>query len=238
MNTKSPITINLNVDWRVLIILVLIASILFVVYSAATAQSTPPSTNDASLEPVQNLPEPAPVVPPVPPEQQDGDLVPTTNGEWIPRDSLGVTTSSLPQPAEAVTSGAGGRRVYLTHANYATNQVLTACASGYHMASMWEIYDISNLIYNYTHSAAEKKSDSGYGPPSYWNGWVRTGNDSSTSSTTGTGNCSNWSSTSASAYGVSVRLSRTWETAPGDLGPWDATSFSCSLIGPVWCMEN
>ena len=132
----------------------------------------------------------------------------------------------------------GGRHFYVTAANYAITEVKTACANGYHMASLWELYDVSNLIYDYDHPAARVLADSGYGPPSYWNGWVRTGYSSSSSNTTGTGNCFNWNSNDGSYYGAAVRLSRTWETAPGDMGPWDATSFPCNYTGPVWCVGD
>jgi hypothetical protein len=138
-------------------------------------------------------------------------------------------------PAAWIPSGAG-RHFYLTDVSYRTDQVLTACAAGYHMASLWEILDVSNLVYDYNHPAAHRKADSGYGPPSYWHGWVRTGWASSGSATTGEGNCSNWSSTSSTLHGVSVRLSRAWETAPGDISAWDANTFTCSIAGPVWCV--
>jgi hypothetical protein len=161
-------------------------------------------------------------------------LVMLLSGSIAPENPVsaqtGVAATFFPQ--------GGGRHFYLTAANYATNRVRTACASGYHMASLWELYDVSNLVYDYGHPAAYTKADSGYGPPSYWYGWVRTGYDSSSSSTTGTGNCNNWSNTSSSVYGVSVRLSRTWETASGDIGPWDATSFTCNYTGPVWCVGD
>ena len=126
----------------------------------------------------------------------------------------------------------------MTDANYFTDQALTACASGYHMASLWEILDVSNLTYDYDHPAAHTKTDSGFGPPSFWHGWVRTGQSSSGSSTTGSGNCLNWSTRSGSSNGVSVRLSRTWETAPGDIFTWDANTFACSIPGPVWCVGD
>lgn len=132
----------------------------------------------------------------------------------------------------------GGRHFYLTEANHAIDEVLTACASGYHMASLWEILDVSNLTYDYDHPAAHTKADSGHGPPSYWYGWVRTGFFSSGSTTAGTGNCQNWSDTTAANSGVSVRLSRTWESAPGDISTWDATSFTCNFSGPVWCVGD
>jgi hypothetical protein len=105
------------------------------------------------------------------------------------------------------------RHFYLTSANYSTNQALTACAAGYHMASLWEILNVSKLVYDYDHLSAKKLDDSGWGPPSGWNGWVRTGYISSGDNIAGNGNCRNWSSVSSGDYGVSVRLSRYWEMA-------------------------
>jgi hypothetical protein len=131
-----------------------------------------------------------------------------------------------------------GRHIYLTNTSYATNHTLTACAVGYHMASLWEMLDVSNMIYDNTHPAAYNKADSGYGPPSNWYGWVRTGFNSSNSITTGSGNCNTWTSISTGDYGVSVRLSNTWEAAPGDIVTWDATSFTCNYTGPVWCVGD
>jgi hypothetical protein len=149
-----------------------------------------------------------------------------------------ATNTSMPDSAAAYLPHSAGRHFYLTSANYATNQVKTVCAAGYHMASLWEILDVSNLVYDYDHPAAYNKADSGYGPPSNWYGWVRTGYDSSGSTTTGAGNCLNWTSTSSPNNGVSVRLSDTWETAPGDIFTWDATSFGCGFTGPVWCVGS
>jgi hypothetical protein len=136
-----------------------------------------------------------------------------------------------------LTQGAG-RHFYQTQATYATDEILTACASGYHTASLWEILDVSNMVYAYNHPDALVRADSGQGPPSGWYGWVRTGWNASTSATAGTGNCNNWTSTSSSDSGVAIRLSRTWETAPGDIGPWDATSFPCNSLGVVWCVGD
>ncbi|MHB8788977.1 MAG: hypothetical protein ACYDBT_03765 [Desulfobulbaceae bacterium] len=137
-----------------------------------------------------------------------------------------------------INAQSGGRYFYLTDQSYSPNQGLTACSAGYHMASLWEILDVSSLIYDYGNPAAHTRADSGYGPPSNWYGWVRTGYDSSGSSTTGRGNCLNWTSNDAANYGVSVRLSSSWETAPGDIFTWDATSFTCNLVGPVWCVGD
>lgn len=155
----------------------------------------------------------------------------------------GAAVTKHPESAQAAVATTyiprgAGRHFYVSSSNYPTTTVKTACASGYHMASLWELYDVSNLTYDYDHPAARTQADSGYGPPSYWYGWVRTGYNSSGDSTTGTGNCLNWSNTDSGYYGVSVRLSRTWETAPGDMGPWDATSFPCNSTGPVWCVGD
>ena len=147
-----------------------------------------------------------------------------------------VTSQSETDPSYFPLSS--GRHFYVTSTNYYPDEVKTACSTGYHMASLWEILDVSNLTYDYDHPAAKTKADSGFGPPSNWYGWVRTGYDSSSSSTTGTGNCNNWTSRLDTVYGVSVRLSNSWETAPGDIFTWDATSFTCNYVGPVWCIGD
>ncbi len=239
MKSKDTLVIDLTVNWRMLVFLGAVVLLSILAYSGVIAQNgNPPSTNDAAMAPIADEPQAVVVTVPNSPEGQDGNLVYTTNGEWVPRDSIGATSMSSLNSAEIQTTSGGMRHVYLTKNSYNTNQVRTACASGYHTASLWELYDVSNLIYDYSHPAAYTKADSGYGPPAYWYGWVRTGYDSSSSSTIGTGNCTNWTSTSNTVYGVSVRLSRTWETAPGDIGPWDATSLTCDYTGPVWCVGN
>jgi hypothetical protein len=238
MKSKNELIINLNVDWRMLAVLLVTAGLLIFAYSAVSAQSDEPlTTNSVQAEPAESVAQPPPVTAPDPSQAQEGDLL-TTNGEWVSSDSVGAAPSSEATAAGIGAQAASGALFYLTDANYYTDQVLTACASGYHMASLWEILDVSNLVYAYDHPAAHTKTDSGFGPPSYWHGWVRTGQDSSGSSTTGIGNCLNWSTRSGSNNGVSVRLSRTWETAPGDIFTWDANTFDCSIIGPVWCIQD
>jgi hypothetical protein len=152
--------------------------------------------------------------------------------------SMGTAEGAPASLAPAVTSS-DARHFYVTDFNVATDATLTACSIGYHMASMWEILDPSNLVYNFAHPDAHTKADSGHGPPSFWYGWVRTGQSSSNANTGTFDNCNNWTSTSASDTGVSVRLTRTWETPPAEIGGiWDATDFSCNFTGPVWCVKN
>jgi hypothetical protein len=235
MKAQEPLTINVNLDWRVLLVAVLIGGVLiFGVTASGAVGDDPPTTNSQALEPAAGETGGTVFTMPEPPAGM-GDVVMTTNGEWIARNSVATEPATAPG---AIAATGAGRRFYLTSANYATNRVLTACGVGYHTASLWEILDVSNLVYEYNNPAAYRKADSGLGPPSYWYGWVRTGWDSSGDATTGTGNCNNWTSTSATVHGVSVRLSRTWETAPGDIFTWDASSFTCSYTGPVWCVKD
>jgi hypothetical protein len=239
MKSKEEQIINLNIDGRIFIILAIIGILLILAKTIVGAQEEPPlTTNSIQEQPAENPAESNPITVPDQPPSQSGDLVYTTNGEWIPRDTLDLAPNKS-SSAEAITaSSGGGQHFYLTDANSFTDEALTACASGYHMASFWEILDVSNLTYDYDHPDAHTKDDSGFGPPSFWHGWVRTGQDSSGSTTTGTGNCLNWSSRSGANSGVSVRLSRTWETAPGDIFTWDANTFACSIPGPVWCVRD
>src|SRR5207245_10636606 len=58
----------------------------------------------------------------------------------------------------------GRRRFYLTNESFQGNQAITACASGYHMASRFEILDVSVLQYDTGKGLTT--DDSGAGPPS------------------------------------------------------------------------
>jgi hypothetical protein len=237
VKSREVLIINVNLDWRMLVILGVIGVVLAYGYSAAIAQDgDPPVTNEEEVEPLGDASEAEPVTVPDSPEAQTGDLVYTTNGEWVPRDSVGPPPSSV-SPSDIWAQSGSGSRFYLTGTEYPANEALTACASGYHMASLWEILDVSNLVYG--HPAAHVRADSGQGPPSDAYGWVRTGYIASTSDTAGTGNCSNWTSTSNADRGTSIGLSRYWVTAPGDIGPWDATFAACDSVEQrVWCVGD
>ena len=238
MDTKKNLTININLDGRILAVLLIVVGVLFWAYARAGAQAQGElDTNSPEARAVQEeIPLPSTqaenLTPPEP------GMLPTTNGEWIFPNQLGKNLVNPLELNEVSSVSTYPRHAYLTSSTYATNAVLTACISGYHMASMWEILDVSNLVYDYNLAAAYKRDDSGYGPPSDWNGWVRTGVASSGENTIGTGNCKNWTSVAGTDYGVSVRLSRFWQSAPGDLLAWDATNYTCNYVGPVWCIKN
>jgi hypothetical protein len=130
------------------------------------------------------------------------------------------------------------RQYYLT-SSYAYNgsQATSACAAGYHMASLWEILDPSNLRYNT--SLGDSRADSGMGPPTVSFGWVRTGHNNDTGTAPGQANCNTWSSASGVHNGTTVRLATDWSAADQqDMFVWDVGVRACSDTAPVWCVAD
>jgi hypothetical protein len=98
------------------------------------------------------------------------------------------------------------RSYYLTQNLFTGANALTACEPGFHMASLWEIFDTSNLQYDTTRGYT--RADSGNGPPQNDDdlGWVRTGNIAGSGFTRpGLANCSAW--TSPDGFGSAVASS-------------------------------
>jgi hypothetical protein len=145
----------------------------------------------------------------------------------------GSAVASEAETAQAASTGM--RLYYLTQAEYKGNGALSACAAGYHFASLWELADPSNLKYNT--SLGYMRDDSGDGPP-YKNGWVRTGYASYGSNVAGRANCLLWASDSGSDYGTRVNLPSSWTAGDEDMGVWEVSSVSCSGSASVWCIEN
>lgn len=161
-------------------------------------------------------------------------LLLSASGQWLPSSQHAAAS-----PATDFVPMRTGRHVYLTAAaNIPPPSAPAACASGYHMASLWEIMDLSNLTYDYDHPSAATRDDSGHGPPSYLGGWVRTGYDNSASNTAGTGNCNNWTVTNITDYGTAAHLSHEWATVSGQTGLWEVAAYSCALTGRVWCVRD
>ena len=137
------------------------------------------------------------------------------------------------------------RMFYLTQTQHNGGQALSACAEGYHMASIWEIHDPSNLQYNT--ELGFRLADSGVGPPSgsftdpdlaLPAGWVRTGQSSSTGTVTGV-NCFAWTDPAGSG-GTIVYLEHRWELAnpPTVISPWGSRVRPCSSNWRVWCLQD
>lgn len=152
--------------------------------------------------------------------------------------------------SNAVADNCGGgtctslRRYYLTTSTHNGANALVACDLGFHMASLWELIQTSNLLYD--HFRGETEGDSGFGPPTSLNGigWARTGIASSVSfaAQPGSKNCNAWTVSGSGQYGSGARLSPVWSDFGGDVFnrvvPWLGLEFSCDSTLRVWCIED
>ena len=127
------------------------------------------------------------------------------------------------------------RQYYVTTSSHFGANADTACESGYHMASVWEILDTTNLEYNTALGLAQ--ADSGQGPPTCVHGWVRTGYLSDNTDTEGLGNCNNWTSFNGADYGTVARLPCDWTQAQ-DMHVWQAWAQACNALSKVWCVAD
>jgi len=149
---------------------------------------------------------------------------------------LYLTLSEKPAEASFQAQATGQRQYYLSQTGVHGNQPTTSCTAGYHMASLWEIADPSNLLYNTT--LGKTRADSGQGVPAGDPGWVRTGFIASTSNTAGHANCSGWTSLSDSHYGTTATLPDSWTINAEDLGVWAISTQTCYTFQYVWCVED
>jgi hypothetical protein len=139
--------------------------------------------------------------------------------------------------AETVQAASTGmRQFYLTTNTHFPPQAPSACATGYHFASLWEMADPSNLKYNT--SLGYTTADSGQGPQTYFDGWVRTGYTSHGQNTAGKANCLNWTDNTASYYGTTVKLPDDWAAGYQNIGVWAVFTAPCSTAWRVWCIED
>jgi hypothetical protein len=149
-------------------------------------------------------------------------------------------------------AGWNGRRFYLTKDKaYQGNQALSACSSGYHMASFFEIFSLADLQYDTTLGLTE--ADSGFGPPTDIGiGWIRTGNRSLSSglADAGLASCNVWTSNAQNLTGSLIGLSSSWGlrgSGPAIASPWLVVSpgptsgdFTnrCNNQQRVWCVQD
>jgi hypothetical protein len=147
------------------------------------------------------------------------------------------------------TSTAPIRGYYLTKNTITGSKVLTACASGYHFASIWEILNTSDLHYNT--SLGRTNINSGNGAPALSSntnftdaayGWIRNGAPDDT-------NCLNWTSSNGadtgSVGGLEILGGGAQPQWVIDNGTGGGTAISCDgkLSGTplpvgVWCVQN
>jgi len=149
---------------------------------------------------------------------------------------LVVALAALLPPAGAAPADKGPRKFYLTKTGHNGSQALSACAAGYHMASVWEIFDPSNLRYDT--ELGFTLADSGFGPPTAF-GWVRTGHLGNSSDFAGFSNCNAYTTADSSYKGTIVQLSPVeWNLPARVVSPWNAATFECNLGPPVWCVQE
>jgi hypothetical protein len=151
-----------------------------------------------------------------------------------------------------------GRHFYITKTRVQGDQALSACSAGYHMASMWEIYDLAGLQYETTLGLTV--ADSGSGPPSSGQagvdamGWIRTGNVPTAGITeAGSATCNVWTSNSPTQNGALIILNPAWHAGPSatasiPASPWvvinnppgatNNIADRCNIPHRVWCVEN
>lgn len=156
--------------------------------------------------------------------------------------SLLAHISSASSPAVVLTTPARGYYVTIGTAGFDGAHALKACTAGYHLASMYEIADTTNLTYR--KALGYNQDDSGNGPPWGAFGWVRTGNNATTGGTIsseGHVNCNNWTSNASTDYGTAmVILEPSYGlSAPHyNMGPWTVVAVSCDQAYFAWCVQN
>ncbi len=138
---------------------------------------------------------------------------------------------------------------YLTKDIVPANQAITACATGFHMASFFEIMDPTMLQYVQDTNISfhrDASGDQGSGPPSDFSGWVRTGNatdEGMNFDIAGSTNCNSWTSIESGYNGTNVRLAEGWKNEPtnDEFIPswWISLSTPCDNANiRVWCVQD
>ena len=159
-----------------------------------------------------------------------------TIGAITDRMAIGNDGLHFPDGTVQTSAAAERRSFYLSTVGVQGDSVKTACAAGYHAASLWEILDPTTLRYNKT--LGFNRDDSGFGPPTNRFGWVRTGYDSWTEQEPGQSNCGNWSTTAG--HGTIIYLPYfDWDRLGAlQYAPWGGATSSCSSSLGVWCVED
>ncbi len=124
---------------------------------------------------------------------------------------------------------------YITGTRHKGNEVLTACAEGYHFASITEVYNPSGLVYDVeANLGGFNRFDIGQGMAVQGEAWLRSGfgDDSEFS-------CTIWTSADPSQTGTFAWLGY---ADRNDLQPWVlqwmATKRSCDEEARVYCVSD
>jgi hypothetical protein len=145
---------------------------------------------------------------------------------WLVSGVLMLSAASALPGTSA--KAAGTRKFYLTKEMFNGSQVLRACAKGYRLASIWEVADPSNLVYNA--KMGYRNAPYQMGPPSYTGqiettGWLDVGQPPDDNY-----NCQGWT-VDAGSVGMTY-----WLTGPP--ANWSWQQVDCAESRPVWCVSN
>lgn len=140
--------------------------------------------------------------------------------------------------AEIANAAVKAKKFYLTQDSFTGSQALTACEKGFHMASLWEVLDVTSLEYDTDRGFTQ--DDSGDGPPSKVSGWIRTGmpNNNATQ-IPGWDNCNGY--TTDTGTGTVIMLNPSWAAMPTNISnPWTPGGpvSDCQFPWPVWCVQD
>jgi len=173
---------------------------------------------------------------------ESSDMVQNLNADMVDGiEGADIYTKAEVDALVATAAAADSRRwYYVTTSPVAGAEPDEECATGFHMASMYELLDMSNLRYDTTRGVT--MADSGSGPPRWTKGWVRTGNDAEDGNYRGLANCLAWSSSDEGHYGTVVEVNQptvdTWHSSSITISPWYSSTLTCNENSSVWCIED
>jgi hypothetical protein len=123
------------------------------------------------------------------------------------------------------------RQYYLTKTTVPASQAAGSCATGYHMASIFEIEETSNV--RYQTNLGQTSGDSGSGPPLGFPFWARTGLPGLNQS------CNAWTTDDPNDQGFTFILAFPSNAAGRQqFGHWVADLISCSSKARVACIQD
>lgn len=129
---------------------------------------------------------------------------------------------------DGLCSTRGARLFYLTRANFLPNVAASACAPGFHFASVPELTTEGNL--EYAEALGRQHVEAGVSAgPEWWGGWVRTG------ILGGSLSCNGWTSTAPADRGAILAAPPHSTTNPLE---WQGGQQGCGTPVPVWCIAD
>ncbi len=155
-----------------------------------------------------------------------------------------TTTGAGTELPATVNVGAQAKATvyYLTKNSFTGGDAITACDSGFHMASLFEIRDPSNLQYANRSAAAYDSLVDGQrlGPPSNHMGWVLSGGYPPSGFEY---DCGDFRDNRDNRSGTTLSLNDWFEAGMEQTAStlnilWQVARMSCSQPEPVWCVED